>query len=256
MNPPPPKISVVVPVYNEEENIPILLREIRDALDPLGEPYEVLFVDDGSSDRSLEVMRGLIPENPALRVLRFEKNAGQSAALDAGFRAARGGIVITLDADLQNDPADIPLLLGLLDGADAVVGWRAVRQDSLSKRLTSRLGNWLRNRLTGEDIADTGCSLKAFRSESLGQIKMFRGMHRFLPTLVRIEGYRVVQVRVNHRPRVHGATKYGFFDRLRETGSDVMAVRWMQKRALRYRVAGEWPQEGAESGGGRGESGD
>jgi glycosyltransferase involved in cell wall biosynthesis len=230
----------VVPVYNEEENVPILLREISAAMDGLGETYEVVFVDDGSRDRSLDVMRGLIGENPVLRVLSFESNTGQSAALEAGFRAARGEVVITLDADLQNDPADIPLLVAALLGFDAAVGFRAVRQDSISKRLTSKAGNWLRNRLTGEDIADTGCSLKAFRKESLARIKMFRGMHRFLPTLVRMEGYRVTQVRVNHRPRVHGKTKYGFFDRLRETAGDVMAVRWMQRRALRYRVAGEW----------------
>jgi dolichol-phosphate mannosyltransferase len=242
VNHPSPKYSAVVPVFNEEENVPILLREIRAAMDGLGEPYEVIFVDDGSCDRSLEVMRALLGDNPVLRVLSFERNAGQSAALEAGFHAARGEVVITLDADLQNDPADIPLLVDALQGFDVAVGFRAVRQDSLSKRLTSKAGNWLRNRLTGEDIVDTGCSLKAFRKESLARIKMFRGMHRFLPTLVRMEGYRVTQVRVNHRPRVHGKTKYGFFDRLRETAGDVMAVRWMQRRALHYRVAAQWPE--------------
>lgn len=249
MTHPAPTFSVVVPVYNEEENLPTLVREIRAAMDPLGKPYEVVLVDDGSRDRSLEVMRGLLPENPVLRILSFERNAGQSAAFEAGFHAARGEVVITMDADLQNDPADIPLLLAALEGSDAVAGWRAVRQDSLSKRLTSKVGNWLRNRLTGEEIADTGCSLKAFRRESLVRVKMFRGMHRFLPTLVRMEGYRIAQVRVNHRPRVHGKTKYGFFDRLRETASDVMAVRWMQRRALRYRVADEWANSSEGRGG-------
>lgn len=243
MNPLEPQYSVIVPVFNEEENVPILLTEILAALEPLAAPFEVLFIDDGSTDRSLEVMRGLLAHNPCVRILSFARNAGQSAALEAGFHAAKGRIFITMDADLQNDPADIPLVLGALEGSDAVAGWRAVRQDSLSKRLTSRAGNWLRNRLTGEDIVDTGCSLKAFRKEALARVKMFRGMHRFLPTLVRMEGYRVAQVRVNHRPRVHGKTKYGFFDRFRETASDVMAVRWMQKRALVYRIAGEWPED-------------
>ena len=235
-----PAYSVVVPVYNEEENLPTLLREIRETLDPLAKPYEVLFVDDGSRDRSLEVLRGLIPANPMVRVLAFERNAGQTAALDAGFKAASGRVVITMDADLQNDPHDIPLLLRELERFDVAVGWRAKRQDSVVKKITSRVGNRARNWLTREEIADTGCSLKAFRREAVRSLKLYKGMHRFLPTLCKMEGFTVTQVKVNHRPRVHGATKYGVLDRLRATLPDVLAVRWMQSRVLRYRVREEY----------------
>ncbi|MGC8763696.1 MAG: glycosyltransferase family 2 protein [Acidobacteriota bacterium] len=236
-----PWVSVVVPVYNEEENLPVLLREIRETLDPLGRPYEVVFVDDGSRDRSLEVLKGLLPENPMVRVVVFEKNAGQTAAMDAGLRAARGEILVTLDADLQNDPHDIPLLLQEIGRFDVVVGYRAVRQDSLVKRITSKVGNGARNWLTKEQIRDTGCSLKAFRREAVARLKLFKGMHRFLPTLCKMEGFTVTEVKVNHRPRVHGKTKYGVFDRLRATVPDVLAVRWMQKRVLGYRVKEELP---------------
>jgi dolichol-phosphate mannosyltransferase len=235
-----PSYTVVVPVYNEEENLPTLLREIRETLDPLQRSYEVLFVDDGSKDRSLEVLRGLLPENPMVRVLAFERNAGQTAALDAGFKAAQGTVVITMDADLQNDPHDIPLLLRELDRFDVAVGWRAKRRDSLVKKLTSRVGNRARNWLTRENIADTGCSLKAFKREAIRPLKLYKGMHRFLPTLCKMEGFTVTQVKVNHRPRVHGETKYGVLDRLRATLPDVLAVRWMQSRVLRYRVREEF----------------
>ena len=234
-----PSFSLVVPVYNEEDNLPILLREMEAAMEPLGEPYEVVFVDDGSTDGSLKVLRELAAAHPAVRVLVFERNAGQSAALEAGFASARGRVVVTLDADLQNDPADIPLLLAQLDRFDVAVGWRHRRQDSLVKKVTSRVGNRARNWLTREDIADTGCSLKAFRREAALSIPFFRGMHRFMPTLCRMRGFTVTQVKVNHRHRVHGKTKYGVFDRLRATVPDVMAVRWMQRRVLRYRVREE-----------------
>lgn len=236
-----PQVSVVIPVYNEEDNLPVLLREIRETLDPLGLSYEVVFVDDGSRDRSLEVLKGLLGENPMVRVLVFEKNAGQTAAMDAGLRAARGEILVTLDADLQNDPHDIPLLLAEIGRFDVVVGYRAIRQDSLVKRLTSKVGNGVRNWLTKEQIRDTGCSLKAFRREAVTRLKLYKGMHRFLPTLCKMEGFSVTEVKVHHRPRVHGKTKYGVFDRLRATVPDVLAVRWMQSRVLGYRVKEELP---------------
>ncbi|MEW6757567.1 MAG: glycosyltransferase family 2 protein [Acidobacteriota bacterium] len=236
-----PRVSVVVPVFNEEENLPVLLREIRETLDPAGLSYEVVFVDDGSRDRSLEVLRGLLPANPMVRVVVFEKNAGQTAAMDAGLRSARGEILVTLDADLQNDPHDIPLLLNEMDRFDVAVGYRAKRRDSLVKKVTSRIGNGVRNWATHEDIIDTGCSLKAFRREAVAPLKLLKGMHRFLPTLCRMEGFTVTQVKVNHRPRIHGETKYGVFDRLRATLPDLLAVRWMQARVLRYRVREELP---------------
>jgi glycosyltransferase involved in cell wall biosynthesis len=176
-----------------------------------------------------------------VRVVVFEKNAGQTAAMDAGLRAARGEILVTLDADLQNDPHDIPLLLAEIGRFDVVVGYRAIRQDSLVKRITSKVGNGVRNWLTRERIRDTGCSLKAFRREAVARLKLYKGMHRFLPTLCKMEGFTVTEVKVNHRPRVHGKTKYGVFDRLRATVPDVLAVRWMQSRVLGYRVKEELP---------------
>jgi glycosyltransferase involved in cell wall biosynthesis len=233
------KYSVIVPVYNEEENLPVLLSEIRETLDPLDEPYEILFIDDGSRDGSLSVLESLIPSNPMVRVIVFEKNAGQTAAMDAGFKGGRGAILITMDADLQNDPHDIPLLLAELERFDVAVGWRAKRQDSVVKKVTSRVGNAARNWLTHEEIRDTGCSLKAFKQEAVAGLKLHKGMHRFLPTLCRMEGFSVTQVKVNHRPRVHGKTKYGVFDRLRATVPDLLAVRWMQSRVLNYRIARE-----------------
>jgi glycosyltransferase involved in cell wall biosynthesis len=231
-----PRYSLIVPVYNEADSLKSLLAEIRNTMDSLGDPYEVLFVDDGSTDCSLPVMKSLLRDYPVVRILVFEKHAGQSAALAAGFEAARGRVFLTLDADLQNDPRDIPRLLSALKGYDVAVGWRHERRDNLVKRITSKVGNAVRNRLTHEQIADTGCSLKAFRRETCRSIPFFDGMHRFMPTLCRMRGFTVTQVKVNHRPRVHGKSKYGVVDRLLVTIPDLMAVRWMQKRALHYRA--------------------
>ncbi|MEJ2368997.1 MAG: glycosyltransferase, partial [Acidobacteriota bacterium] len=186
-----------------------------------------------------QVMRDLQGAAQELRILAFAHNCGQSAALDAGFKAARGNVVVTMDGDLQNDPRDIPRLMEALEKADVVVGWRGHRRDSLVKRWTSRAGNHIRNLLTHEKIRDTGCSLKAFRRNVLEEIKLFKGMHRFLPTLARMGGFSVVEIKVNHRPREHGKTKYGIFDRLWVTVPDLFAVRWMQRRSLRYEVREE-----------------
>lgn len=239
--PPPaaPGCSVVVPVYNEEGNLRQLHQEIAETMDGLGSTYEVVYVDDGSTDGSLERLRELALRDPHTRVLAFERNAGQSAALDAAFKAARGDVVVMLDADLQNDPRDIPLLLKELEEHDVAIGWRHKRRDGLVKRVTSRVGNAARNWITREVVADTGCSLKAFKREALAPLKLYRGMHRFLPTLCRMEGFTVAQVRVNHRPRLRGKTKYGVLDRLAATLPDVLAVRWMQSRALKYRIREE-----------------
>jgi len=228
--------SIVVPVFNEEGNLPILLGEIVETMAPLGSSYEVVFVDDGSKDRSLDVLRKLFEENDAVKVVVFENNAGQSAALKAGFENAEGRVFITMDADLQNDPHDMPLLIHELDRFDVAVGWRHKRQDTFVKRMTSKVGNACRNALTRESVADTGCSLKAFKREAALSIPFFNGMHRFMPTVCRMNGYSVTQVKVNHRPRIHGETKYGVFDRLRATLPDLFAVRWMQKRVTRYSV--------------------
>jgi glycosyltransferase involved in cell wall biosynthesis len=171
-----------------------------------------------------------------VRGLLLKRNRGQTAAFDAGFKAARGRAIVTLDADLQNDPRDIPALLAELARHDAAVGYRSQREDDWLRRISSRLANAVRNRLSGDDIIDTGCSLKAFRTECLGDIKLFTGMHRFLPTLLRIEGRSVVQVPVNHRPRHAGTSKYGVWNRAFRALADLLAVRWMKKRRLDYEV--------------------
>jgi len=235
-SPGPVVLSVVIPVYNERDNLAPLLEEVQSVMRRLGRPYEVLFVDDGSTDGSDRVLRGLRAARPEVRVVTFERNAGQTAAIDAGFRRARGEVVVTLDADLQNDPADIPRVLDALEGWDAVVGVRTRRQDSLVRRLSSRVANYVRNRLSDETIADTGCSLKAYRRSALQRLVLYDGMHRFLPTLLKIEGYRVRETAVGHRPRKHGASKYGIGNRLLPSFQDLLAVRWMKRRKLRYEV--------------------
>lgn len=229
----------MVPAYNERDNLAPLLAEIRAALP--GRSYEVIVVDDGSIDGSSETLRALRQQYPQLRIIEFERNAGQTAAFAAGFQAARGPIVVTLDADLQNDPADIPRLVDTLqrDGVTAVVGYRANRRDTPWKRLQSRIANGVRNRLNGEAIRDTGCSLKAFRTDAVRSLPLFTGMHRFLPTLIKMQGGTVTEVPVAHRPRKHGVTKYGMWNRVFRSLVDAFAVRWMQRRALRYRVKEE-----------------
>ena len=234
-------LSLVVPVYNERENLPILVEEIGRAL--AGRRYEIVAVDDGSTDGSLDVLRTLKAGHPELHIVSFAANAGQTAALAAGFQAARGRVIVTLDADLQNDPADIPALIAELErsGATAVVGYRVNRQDGAWKRLQSRIANGVRNRLNRETIRDTGCSLKGFRSEAVRALPLFSGMHRFLPTLVKMQGGTVQEVPVRHRPRRFGKTKYGMWNRGLRSLLDAFAVGWMQRRSLRYRVREELP---------------
>lgn len=229
-------LSVVIPVYNERDNLPPLLEEVEESLAPLGRSYEIVIVDDGSTDGSDRVLREMRSTHPHLRVVSFARNAGQTAAMDAGFGRARGEVVVTLDADLQNDPADIRRLLAELEGWDAVIGVRTVRRDNLVRRISSRVANYVRNRLSDEEITDTGCSLKAYRRAALSRITLYEGMHRFLPTLLRMEGFRVREVAVGHRPRLHGRSKYGIGNRLVPSFLDLLAVRWMKKRKLRYEV--------------------
>ena len=236
-----PDLSVVFPVYNEEENIPILLREIAAALEGRGWTYEIVAVDDGSTDRSLEVLRQSRERYPMLRVLALEKNSGQTAALDAAWRAAEGTLVVSLDADLQNDPADIPNMIQKLSetGSDMVIGVRVNRQDTWSRKMQSKIGNGVRNWITGDRITDTGCSLKLVKREAIDRVRLFTGMHRFLPTLVRYAGYRVEEMPVNHRQRRFGTSKYGAMNRAFRGLADCFAVRWMGKRMLDYRVREE-----------------
>jgi glycosyltransferase involved in cell wall biosynthesis len=232
------KISLIIPVYNEEENLQDLYSEITRCLSGLSCAWELLLVDDGSTDSSLAVIRALAGADERVRFLSFAKNCGQSAAFAAGFRFADGDVVVTLDADLQNDPADIPAMLDVyVQGVDMVIGWRAKRQDSAIKRYASRLANWVRNKISRETVRDTGCSLKVMRAEMVKRIPMFTGMHRFLPTLMKLEGAKVAEVRVNHRPRSKGVSKYGIWDRAWSAAYDLLAVRWMQKRHIGYVVS-------------------
>jgi dolichol-phosphate mannosyltransferase len=226
-----PAVSVVVPLFNEEENVPILQFELAAAL--TGLDYEIIFVDDGSSDHTVEQ----IALAPGIRVLRFEKNAGQSAALYGGLRSARGGTAVLIDGDLQNDPADILRLLAEIErGADLVCGYRAQRKDTFVKRVTSRVANFVRSRFTKDGIRDTGCTLKAMRRECIGALLPFKGMHRFSPALVKGAGYRLVEIPVNHRPRKFGQSKYGLGNRAIRATIDMFGVRWLLSRQLNYKV--------------------
>ena len=228
-----PAVSVIVPLFNEEENISILQSELRAALDGLD--YELVFVDDGSVDCTVE----RIETAPDVRLIRFEKNTGQSAALYAGLQAARGANAVLMDGDLQNDPADIPRLLAeIARGADLVCGYRINRQDTLVKRLTSRIANAVRSRFTKDGVRDTGCTLKAIRRECISALVPFKGMHRFIPALIKGAGYQVVEIPVHHRPRRFGQSKYGLGNRALRATIDMFGVRWLLSRRLNYKIRG------------------
>jgi dolichol-phosphate mannosyltransferase len=232
-------LSVVIPVYNEEENLPPLWEELRGVLESLRLSFEVVFVDDGSRDRSAEIIRGFRERDPRVRLVRLKANAGETAATDAGFKAAGGRWVVTMDADLQNDPHDIPAMLAQLEQWDAVTGWRVDRGegDSLVRRGSSRIANRVRNALSEETIQDSGCTFRAFRRECLRGLVLYRGFHRFIPTLLKMRGYRVLEVPVRNRPRRFGQSKYGVMNRVFVATADLLVVRWMKNRFLRYEVA-------------------
>jgi len=232
---PPPEISVVLPVFNEEGNLHRLVEELFPVIRGLGKRFEVVFVDDGSRDRSPDLLREIAGAHPEVVVYRLDRNHGLSSALDAGFRSARAPVIVTLDADLQNDPADIPRLLEALRDQDMVCGWRRDRQDPWVKRASSRIANAWRNRRTGESIHDITCPLKVFRAAIVPHLPPYDGMHRFYPTLARMAGFRVVEVPVAHRRRAAGASKYGIWNRLWKGLSDLRAIRWMQRNRLTYR---------------------
>jgi glycosyltransferase involved in cell wall biosynthesis len=230
------EISVVVPVYNEEENLPLLIGKIVEVFKGIGSPYEMIFVDDGSSDGSLKVLKEMVSRHPHLRVIKFKENRGLSTALLAGMREARGERIVTLDADLQNDPEDIPKLLGHLDQYDMATGWRQKREDPWLKKISSRMANAVRNCLSDEEIKDSACTLRAFKRECVQNIPVFNGMHRFLSTLVKMEGYRILEVPVIHHPRKFGKSKYNIRNRMLRAFVDLLAVRWMKGRHIRYEI--------------------
>jgi glycosyltransferase involved in cell wall biosynthesis len=233
-----PDLSIIVPVYDEEDSLSPLWTELREVLDRLGLAFEVIFVDDGSRDRSAEIIRGFREADARVRLVRLNENGGETAATDAGFKAARGQRVVVMDADLQNDPRDIPTLLSHLDHWDAATGWRVQRAqgDGLVRRVSSRIANGLRNWVSDESIHDSGCTFRAFRRECLRGLVLYRGFHRFIPTLLKMRGYRVIEVPVSHRPRRFGRSKYGVLNRAVVACADLLAIRWMKARLLRYEV--------------------
>lgn len=224
-----PYLSVVVPLYNEEGNVQKLHRKILDACQALGKSFEIIFVDDGSSDGTVRDCQNLVP----LKLIKFRKNFGQTAAFDAGIKEAQGEVIITMDGDLQNDPADIKLLLAeMQNGYDVVSGWRFKRKDSLSKKFFSRGANLLRKILIHDNIHDSGCSLKAYRKECFDDVDLFGEMHRFIPAILELQGFKVGEVKVNHLPRVHGKTKYNW-KRAIKGFVDMVAIWFWRKYANR-----------------------
>jgi glycosyltransferase involved in cell wall biosynthesis len=222
-----PQLSVVVPLLDEEENLPALYEQITRALAGRYE-YELVFIDDGSTDRSFEVLKGFQASDPRVRVIRFRRNFGQTAALSAGFAHSRGDVIVALDADLQNDPADIPTLVAKLDeGYDVVSGWRKKRHDNAIKRLLpSKMANWLISRSTGVRLHDFGCTLKVYRREVLAETRLYGEMHRFIPALASWSGARIAECVVNHRPRTAGKAKYGLA-RTFKVVLDLMTVKFL-----------------------------
>lgn len=228
--------SVVIPVYNERDNLELLLNSLTEVMDSLQKEYEIICVNDGSRDGSDEVLRALKRKYEQLGVVEFERNCGLTAALDAGFSMAQGDIVITLDADMQNDPQDIPKLLKQIGDYDVVCGVRSGRHDPWLRIVSSRIANYIRNKITGENITDVGCTLRAYKRKFLSRLKLFDGMYRFLPTLLKWEGTKVVEVEVDHHPRLYGKTKYDVWNRVFKAFIDLLAMLWMKKRRLNYRI--------------------
>lgn len=224
--------SIILPCFNEEGALPPLVAEVDGVFRALGKPFEVVVVDDCSTDGTARVAGELSRQNPAVRLVRHLRNCGQSAAVATGFRAARGRVLVTLDADGQNDPHDLPRLIERLTDVDVVIGVRARRHDSWVRKVSSRIGNGFRNLVTGDQVRDAGCALRVLTSDVARELPVFNGLHRFLPTLARYQGFAVAEVEVNHRPRTSGVSKYGIGNRAFRGIYDCFAMRWWRARAV------------------------
>ena len=237
------KLSICVPVFNEAENLPLLHQAILAVVDPAGIATEIILVDDGSTDQSWQQIESLAALDPRVCGIKFKTNCGETAASDAGLRAARGEFVMTMDADLQNDPRDIPKFLEALDrGFDCVCGTRVASRgggDNFLRVASSRIANWVRNKLSDENISDAGCTYRDFRRECLAKLKLYRGLHRFIPTLLKMEGFTVTEIPVTNNPRLHGQSKYGVWNRLFKSFYDLLAIRWMKSRMLGYEISAQ-----------------
>ena len=235
-----PWMSVVIPIKDEQDNLPPLTEQLLKVLGThersRATPFEILYVDDGSTDGSSRLMDTLAAQHPQIRVLHFDRNYGQTSAFAAGFRHAQGELIATLDGDLQLDPADILVLLPLAAQYDLVCGWRKDRHDNLVRKISSRIAYGFRSAVLGDTIHDTGCSLKIFRRAVVEKLQLFEGMHRFFPALARMHGFTLTEAPVRHFPRAHGVSKYGVGNRIWRSLYDLIAVRWMQTRVLRYRL--------------------
>src|ERR1041385_8151646 len=236
-----PTLSICVPVYNEEENLPLLHEAIAKVFDANNIDGEILLVDDGRKDGSWKAIEALVAKDPRVRGLKFAFNCGETAASDAGMRHARGKYVMTMDADLQNDPRDIPAFVRALESpdVDCVCGTRVATRskgDNFIRVASSRIANWIRNKLSDENITDAGCTYRAFKRECVAKLKLYRGLHRFIPTLLKMEGFTVTEIAVTTNPRLHGESKYGVWNRLFKSFRDLLAIRWMKSRLLNYKV--------------------
>src|SRR5215217_5844872 len=238
---PRPTLSICVPVYDEAENLPLLHAAIVKVVEPAGLATEIILVDDASKDASWGEIQKLAALDPRVRGIKFQSNCGETAASDAGMRAARGKYVMTMDADLQNDPRDIPAFIEALgQGWDCVCGTRVATRgkgDSFVRVASSRIANGVRNKLSQETITDAGCTYRAFKRDCVPRLKLYRGLHRFIPTLLKMEGFTVTEIPVTNNPRLHGESKYGVWNRLFKSFHDLLAIRWMKSRLLAYEVA-------------------
>ena len=238
MNDASPYLSLVIPCYNEQENVPTLIQRVEASLNKVGKPFEVIIIDDGSTDSTPQLLADAMAKHAWLRVIRMAKNGGQSAAFEAGFAAAKGEIIATIDADLQNDPEEIPRLVPMLDEqkVDMITGWRKDRQDTNFRRWQSRQANRIRNWVTQETVNDSASSLKVYRAHAIKGLNLFKGAHRYFPTLVKARGYTVYETPVKHSHRFAGTAKYGFGNRAFVGLVDIFGVRWMKSRWLKYKV--------------------